>query len=105
MIKKLKNRIFLIIMISLLTVILGVILLFAVLNYRNTINSRVSMMDRFIVGKKDDFIGIYNIEISNNQIIKNSDLTQNLKIEEYALKLSKSNSESGIIGNYIYKVR
>lgn len=105
MIKKLKNRIFLLIMISLLTVILGVILLFAVFNYRNTINSRVSMIDRFVGGKKDDFVGIYNIEITNNQISKNSDISQNLQIEEYALKLSKKDSESGIIGNYIYKVR
>ena len=51
MIKKLSQRIFLLIMISLSTIILGIILIFAILNYTNTISSRVSMMDRLAGGE------------------------------------------------------
>ena len=50
MIKKLSKRIFFLIMISLSIVVLGIIILFAILNYRNTINTATIMMDRFING-------------------------------------------------------
>ena len=36
--------------ISLSVVLLGIILLFAIFNYKNTINTATSMMDRFING-------------------------------------------------------
>ena len=48
MIKKLKQRIFLIVMLSLSIVMLGIIILYAYLNYTNTITTTVSMMNRFI---------------------------------------------------------
>jgi len=48
MIKKLKQRIFLLIMVSLSIIVLGTIILFAVLNYSNTINTATFMMDRFM---------------------------------------------------------
>jgi signal transduction histidine kinase len=123
MIKKLSQRIFLLIMISLSTLIIGVIILFAILNYNNTINSRVSMMDRFAgenVRKNDeqkppeenekeiielDIEGVYNIIIENSKVIQSYDVEQNKTIEEYALKLSEKNKETGIIGNYVFKVR
>ena len=42
MIKKLKQRIFLIVMLSLSIVMLGIIILYAYLNYTNTITTTVS---------------------------------------------------------------
>ena len=47
MIKKLSQRIFYLIMASLGTIVLGIILIFAILNYKNTINTASFMMDRF----------------------------------------------------------
>lgn len=120
MIKKLNKRIFLLIVISLSIIILGTILLFAILNYNNTISATTSMMDRFINGepkrnpngKIEDYKikpeinveGLYNILIENSVIIQSSDM-QNKEINDYALKISKKNSEKGIIGKYIYKAR
>ena len=120
MIKKLSQRIFLIIMISLSVVILGVIILFAFFNYTNTIEGRFSAVERFgNIGMKagpnarpDELIniqpnlnGVYNIIIENSKIIQNTDRTRNEDIEKYAIKLSKQNKESGIIDKYIYKIR
>ena len=76
MIKKLSQKIFTLIMISLSIIISGIILLFMYFNYQNTINSRISMFDRFGLGeeRKDKTIklnkngGIYQIEA---QIWKN----------------------------------
>lgn len=48
MIKKLSQRIFYLILISLSVVVLGVIILFVFLNYNNTINSRATMIDCFV---------------------------------------------------------
>ena len=124
MINKLKSRIFGIIMISLVVIVLGVINLFAILNYRNTINASSSMMERF--GgfiRKNDFTmerpekpstviqenkveGVYSITIENSKIIETTDTSDNEEIKEYALKLKeKTDKQSGIIGNYIYRIR
>ena len=124
MIKKLSQKIFLLIMISLSTIIIGVILIFAILNYTNTISSRVSMMDRFEGGQiirknieekppeetikeniEISLQGVYNIVVENSKVIQNSSSTLEKSIEEYAIKVSNKKSETGIIGNYIYKVR
>lgn len=121
MINKLSKRICLIITISLSIIILGTIVIFTTLNYRNTINTAVIMVDRFInkditrnmkdspedekVITKPDLEGVYYFEIDNSQIIDNTNISNNEKVKEYALKVSKKHNESGIIGNYIYKVR
>lgn len=116
MIKKLEQRIFFVIIISLATVLLGIIILFAILNYENTINTATFMMDRFINGemkrKENDKIipninidGVYYIEIEGSNIIQNSDTEKDKAIEEYAIKASKKDKETGIIGKYIYKVK
>lgn len=123
MIKKLSKRIFLLIMVSLSTIILGIILIFAILNYTNTISSRVSMMDRFAGGQtlrknidekppeeankekvEISIEGIYNIVLQDSKVVQSSDTAQE-KIEEYAIKVSNKKSDTGIIGDYIYKVR
>lgn len=121
MIKNLSKKIFFLIMISLSVFVLGMIILFAYSNYRNTINTATSMMDRFVNGdiRKDinerpedikpdpniDIEGLYYILIENSNIIENLDVSKNKIIEEYAIKVSEKHKESGIIGNYIYKTR
>lgn len=120
MIKKLKQRIFMLIMISLSIIILGIIILSTFLNYNNTINTTVSMMNRVIdedpkrnSTKVEDYKkmpelnidGLYRIIIQNSVIIHNDDAFQNTTMDEYASKILKRNSEKGIIDNYIYNVK
>ena len=120
MIKKLNQRIFWLIMVSLSIIIFGTIILFAVLNYSNTINTATFMMDRFMgeepKKKSDERIddykiktdtnidGVYNFLIQDSIIIQNSNTSNDKAINEYALKIAKKNTEKGIIGKYIYKV-
>ncbi|MGN1270066.1 MAG: sensor histidine kinase [Clostridia bacterium] len=126
MIKKLSQKIFFLIMVSLTIIIIGIIILFAVLNYTNTINSRVSMMNRFSqqgeirknpneklpvqngegnINSNIEIEGLYNVVIEDSQVIQISNTAQDKEIIEYALKVSKQDKESGIIGDYIYKIR
>lgn len=121
MIKKLSQRIFLLIMIPLSVIILGIIILFAFLNYDNTINMSTSMMNRFIDEKpkrnlgnreeeyktnhKANIEGLYNVVVENSVIIQNSDNLNDKVINEYALKISKTNKKNGIIGKYIYRTK
>lgn len=121
MIKKLSKRIFLLMMTSLSIVVLGIIILFAILNYRNTINTATLMMDRFVNGEtrknindrlegetinpRTNIEGLYYIQVEDSKVIENSNTYKNETIEEYAIKVSKRNQENGIIGNYIYKIR
>ena len=121
MIKKLKQRIFVLIMLSLSIIMLGTILLFAILNYNNTIDTTNFMMDRFIgeehiknpEGRGEDYRikpeitidGVYNLLVQNSKIIQSSSTTNDEKINEYALKIAKKNAEKGIIGKYVYKAR
>lgn len=124
MVKKLKLKIFWLINISLNLIILGVILLFSIMNYKNTMNSGKLMIDRFsnvgikredneetVNNERDfekievDISGVYSITIENSKIIRNSNKERNEEIEQYALKISQENKEEGIIGNYIYKCR
>lgn len=122
MIEKLSKRIFYIIAISLSIVLLGIIISFSVFSYTNTINSSTLFLDRFMVGNKkiigerEDFgmrppvldmqiEGLYVFQIQNNKVINTNEIATNKVAEEYAIKLSNGNSENGIIGNYIYKIR
>lgn len=121
MIKKLNQRIFWLIMISLSIVILGIIVLFAILNYNNTINTTNFMMDKFMGedpkrspdGRTEDYKikpentidGLYNFLIEDSIIVQSSAKSNDKTINEYALKIAKKNTEKGIIGKYIYKVR
>ena len=120
MIKKLKQRIFLLIMLSLSIIIIGLIVLYASINYNNTINTTVSMMTRFVDGESkitpnrlEDYKlrpefnidGLYRVFIQDSLIIQSSDNLKNRTITEYAIKILKRNNEKGIIGNYIYEVK
>ena len=118
MIKKLSKRIFWLITISSSIIIIGIITLFAILNYRNTINTATTMMDRFSNrdnrGNVDDtpneiikpnIDGVYNVLIENEIVVENPNEIIDEELKNYALKVSKKRKESGIIGNYIYKTR
>ena len=119
MIKKLEQRIFLLIMLSLSIIIIGIISLYASLNYNNTINTTITMMNRFVDGgliinsnKIEDYKlrsefnarGIYRVIIQNSVIIHRPEILENNEIDEYVLKILKRNNEKGIVGNYIYDV-
>lgn len=121
MIKKLNQRIFLLIMVSLSIIIIGTIILFAVLNYSNTINTATFMLDRFMgeepkkspdyriedykIKPETTIDGVYNFLIQDSIIIQSSNTSNDKAINEYALKIAKKNTEKGMIGKYIYKVR
>lgn len=116
MIKKLSKRIFGIIMISHGGIVLGIILLFAILNYKNTINTATLMMDKFVNGEMKrnindkanssiDIDGIYYIQLQESKVTENFSGMYDKKIEEYAIKVSQKHKETGIIGKYIYKVK
>lgn len=124
MIEKLKKKIFYLVFISLSIIILGVIILFTILNYHNTIDTAIMMINRMTdIGENREFNrppeqetmenkkyieGIYHIRIKNNMVTNmqyGEDVDET--IEQYALDISKKNSKntSGIIGRYIYNVR
>ena len=122
MIKKLSKRIFLIIMTALSIVILGIIILFTFFNYTNTIRTSTSMLDRFInfeprnaTGERENvddkmnldinFDGVYIFKVENSNIIEVSGKIFDEKIGQYAIKVNGGKSQSGIIGDYIYKTR
>jgi len=120
MIKKLKQKIFLLIMLSLSIIMIGIIILYASLNYNNTLNTTISMMNRFVDGgpKREPSIiedyklgpdfnidGVYRVIIQNSVIVHSPENLRNNIIDEYAIKILKRNNEKGIINNYIYNVR
>lgn len=129
MINKLRKKIFWIIQLSLTTIIIGIIVIFAGFSYRNTIVNSTSFMERVEEFKtvrindvmnynnsnnnaprmeidpfNVDFEGVYKFEYNNNKVIKESDNATD-EIKEYANKLVNSNQEEGFIGNYIFKIR
>ena len=102
MIKKLKQRIFLLIMLSLSIIMIGLIVLYAGLNYNNSINTTVSMMSRFVDGEpkrnpnkiedynlKPEFNidGLYRVIIQNSVIVHSPENLRNNIIDEYAIKI------------------
>ena len=133
MIKKLKSKIFWLIMVSISTITIGVIVLFSYYNYRNTINTSAFFIDRFY-GREErekpkgdiqnvekqmgmenqkefpkeereniEIEGFYSVIIKNSQIVNND---QNIteEVKQYALEVAQKNSDTGIVGNYIYRV-
>ena len=119
MIDKLRKKIFWIIQALLTSIVLIVLVLYSVLNYKNTINSATIMVDRFTGGeirkggKPEDLDrqinleldGVYSFSINQNlEVIRKSQNTTT-ETEDYAKLVSNKKSESGIIGKYIYKVR
>jgi len=117
MIEKLRKKISLIILFAIFIPLFVIIIFYSFSYYNNTIESTSNLVDRFfgepnggLNNEKEDkirnseIVGIYSISISSNEI---TDISENVTedIKEYALKVNSKDSESGIIGNYIYKKR
>jgi len=96
---------------SISTIVLGVIILFAILNYNNTINAATSMLDRFDnffrmpndertqTNNDDNIMKIdlsetYTYRIENGKIV-DSIGNKNEDIEQYVYKAYKQNKEKG----------
>ena len=124
MIEKLRKRIFYLVFISISIIVLGVIILFAILNYHNTINTAVMMINRMtqigLIREEPDrpprqenienqrkIEGVYHVIVKDGSIDSNITDDINQEIEDYALEISEKNvrNDSGIKGNYIYNVR
>ena len=63
-------------------------------------NNKINSNDKFSF----DIEGIYKLEIKENEITRESNDVVD-EVRNYALEISKQNSEEGFIGNYVYKVR
>ena len=124
MIEKLRKKIFYLVFTSISIIVLGVIILFAILNYHNTINTAVMMINRMNqiglfremdepseqekIENRNKIDGIYHITVKDGSInndMQNDEIDET--IEKYALEISKKNvrDDSGIIGKYIYNAR
>ena len=108
MISKLKQRIFLIIMVPLTVIIVGIIGTFTYLNYKNTVRTTSFLMDGFENGLANKNIqnqvnieGIYKVFISNSNYIFNSNSNKTQKLKDYSSKIISNKKDSGIIGKYI----
>lgn len=125
MINKLRKRIFWIIQISLSIVVIGVIIAFSRVSYKNTITSSTMFMDR-MDGRADvrserpmepsepqrmdepysiSIDGVYKFSIKDNEITRESSDEITDDIRDRALEISKKKSEEGYLGKYIYKIR
>ncbi len=114
MIEKLKNKIFLIIAISLTIVVFGTLVLFGILNYINTIDSAIEAIGRFdndAIRKnfaneqfESEIKGLYYILIENSKMYVMSDNLYDDNIGQYAWKINNGHKEKGIIDKYVYKL-
>jgi len=121
MIEKLRKKISLIILFAISIPVIFIIIIYNFSYYNNTIRANTQFVDRFfgepnggpnnnINDKKEEGItindmeGIYSISIDNEKVIQTSNNVTD-EIKEYAIKVSNKDSESGIVGNYIYKKR
>ena len=82
MIEKLKRKVSLIITLSISSILIGIILIFAILNYNNTIDVSVSTFDRF-----NDLSKIKNIP------------QEQMDMNEDSIKIEWENTYSFIIDN------
>ena len=122
MIDKLRKKISLIILFAISIPIVFIAIIFNISYYNNIIKANTQFVDRFFKepidgpnnlnwnNKDDDGLtinnmnGVYEVFIKKGNITQTSnDVTEEIK--ENALKVSNKDSESGIIGNYIYKKR
>ena len=114
MIEKLRQKIFMLIMISLSVIMVGVIVLFTTINYNNTINATTNTLDRFVaVGPKknnyklEDYKikpefevdGLHRVIVRNSKIVQSSEGLKDNEINNYALEVvNKSNKKDRLPG-------
>lgn len=129
MIEKLKSKIFWIIMFSFSIVIISTVILVAVLNYKNTVSTATSIIDRMADFKENKpnnnfninnnisndinnrinnemkIDGLYSITVENGKVIENDNSNASEELKNQAVKLATADLKSGIIGNNIYSVK
>ena len=117
MINKLRHKIVFIVLLSLAIPLLIGIIFYDFSYYNSIVNSNAGVVDRLMgmppknekreeeTGRKEmpEIDGVYSVMVHNNEVLSDKSITD--KVKEYALKVSTKKSESGIIGNYIYKKR
>ena len=125
MIEKLRKKISLIVMFAISIPLLVVIAFYTFSYCNNTIRTNAGLVDRFFgepnggpngvpngeTNNRNEnrfsapgMDGIYSVHV-NNEVISQSSENVTDEIKKYALKVKDKISESGIIGNYIYKKR
>ena len=120
MIEKLRQKIFMLIMISLSVIMVGVIVFFTTINYNNTINATTNTLDRFVaVGPKknnyklEDYKikpefevdGLHRVIVRNSKIVQSSEGLKDNEINNYALEVVNKSNKKGIVGSYIYNAQ
>ena len=117
MIDKLRRKISLIVLFAIAIPLLIGIIFYDFSYYNSIVNSNAGVVDRLMgmppknekreeeTERKEmpDIDGVYSVVVHNNEVSSDKSITDTIK--EYALKVSTKKSESGIIGNYIYKKR
>ncbi len=105
MIDKIELKIFLIIFV-LLSVMISAIIAYNVFNsYNSTVRGIALYVERIYDDKKnparDSIEGLYAVKVANHKIVNDDNIPSEIK--EYVQKIIKTNSDFGIIGDYIYK--
>ena len=105
MIKKLKSKIFLIIMVALTTITLGTIIIFTYINYRNTINTSTFFMDR-VFGRDERNAMPDGIEpnerfkdVGTNEILDENNINEENRTEQRPEMPEIDGFYSVIVGN------
>ena len=112
MIKKLKNKMFWILQITLTVIVLGIISLYLILNYKALMETVSDIIDRYTdeTGsnaddreevKSEEF---YSLLIVDFQVANNPDDVGE-DIQNIAIKAASKSNTTGIIDDYIYKIR
>lgn len=123
MVDKLRKKLSLIILSAISIPLLFILVIYNISYYRNTISANTQFVERFFGepnggpmnsdtqnGRKEegltinDMDGVYSISINNGNISETSENVTD-EIKDYALNAYDKTTESGIIGNYIYKKR
>ena len=113
MIKKLQNKISLIIVLAISIPLIFIVGIYSYSYYNNVVKTNAQMIDKFF-GERDnlffdkdnlnDMSKIYSVDLEHFNIV-NSSNNINSEIEDYTLKIINNKNEYGIVGNYIYKKR
>ena len=122
MIKKLEKKISFIIILALSIITIGVICIFTISNYKNTIETSVNFMNRFLKvmpeknnennnqpenmqsNNEPEIDGVYRILVSDQNTIINSNQELTDEVKDIAIEASNKYFMSGTIGDYVYKI-
>jgi len=128
MIKKLKRKIILIIMIPLISIIVGTVIFLTYSHYTSTIRATTMLIER-VFGEDNknepqikteqkgsqteeleetiqqvELEGFYSFVVKDSEIVDTYESISQ-EIQNYAIEAANKGGESGIVGDYIYKIR